>query len=375
MHARLIFAAAFACFHTSGGLAGPLNPSAGPVTPTPGPEPRIAINATNTPGDADSLFKITQSGSYYLTGNIAGVQGKHGIEIAQWNVTLDLNGFHVNGVAAGTLNGIEIDDALEPRGVTLLNGSVTAWDGDGVDLSTAIGCRVEGIIALNNGGSGIQAGQIGIVARCMAYNNDGTGIGVGDDSSVTQCTASLNDAQGIVAGDNCIISECSSLNSGSSGLRAGTSSIVTRCTVNGSGGDGIIVSLRSIVEACTSSLNEGDGIECNTNCVIRGNNCDFNGTGGVASAGIHATGSGNTIEGNRCSNADRGVDVDGTGNIIIRNTCRGNTTDWVIAGNNLYGPIVDRRVPVPVAFTNQVNGFSAVSTMGSEEDPKANYSY
>ena len=53
-------------------LAGPLTPPAGPVAPTPGPEPRIPINATNTPGDADSLFRITQPGSYYLTGNLLG---------------------------------------------------------------------------------------------------------------------------------------------------------------------------------------------------------------------------------------------------------------------------------------------------------------
>jgi len=60
--------------------AGDLNPPPGPVAPTMKSlsevEPRIAINATNTPGDADSLFKITQPGSYYLTGNITGVAGK-----------------------------------------------------------------------------------------------------------------------------------------------------------------------------------------------------------------------------------------------------------------------------------------------------------
>jgi hypothetical protein len=42
--------------------AGPLSPPAGPIAPTPGPEPRIAINAVNTPGDANSLYKITQPG-------------------------------------------------------------------------------------------------------------------------------------------------------------------------------------------------------------------------------------------------------------------------------------------------------------------------
>jgi hypothetical protein len=55
-------------------IAGPLTPPAGPVTSTYKPlsdvEPRIAINAVNTPGDSSSVFLITQPGSYYLTGNV-----------------------------------------------------------------------------------------------------------------------------------------------------------------------------------------------------------------------------------------------------------------------------------------------------------------
>src|SRR6185295_11122012 len=82
-------------------LAGPLDPPAGPILPTYKTlnevEPRIVINAANTPGDADSLFKITQPGSYYLTGNITGVAGKHGIEVVASGVTLDLNGFDLLG--------------------------------------------------------------------------------------------------------------------------------------------------------------------------------------------------------------------------------------------------------------------------------------
>src|SRR5438034_11001068 len=84
------------------GFAGSLTPPAGPITGTMKSitevEPRIAINATNTPGDTNSLFKITQPGSYYLTGNIAGVASKHGIEIVASGVTLDLNGFDLVGV-------------------------------------------------------------------------------------------------------------------------------------------------------------------------------------------------------------------------------------------------------------------------------------
>jgi hypothetical protein len=80
-----------------------------PGTPTPTMktldqvEARKIVNATNTPGDATHLFIISTSGSYYLTGNITGVSGKHGIAISADNVTLDLNGFAL--VGPGSLNG------------------------------------------------------------------------------------------------------------------------------------------------------------------------------------------------------------------------------------------------------------------------------
>jgi hypothetical protein len=71
----------------------------GPLTP-PGPpaptmktleqiEPRTEIKAGHTPGDADSQFKITRAGSYYLSSNIGGDVGKNCIEIAAGDVTLE----------------------------------------------------------------------------------------------------------------------------------------------------------------------------------------------------------------------------------------------------------------------------------------------
>lgn len=65
--------------------AGPLSPPSGPVTSTSKPlaevEPRIAVNSTNTPGSATALHVISQPGSYYLPGNLAGDSGKDGILI------------------------------------------------------------------------------------------------------------------------------------------------------------------------------------------------------------------------------------------------------------------------------------------------------
>ncbi len=87
-------------------IAGPLDPPAGPVTSTyktlTEVEPRIAINATNTPGDADSVYRIIQPGSYYLTANVTGAPAKKCIEIAVDDVTIDLNGMTITGDATST---------------------------------------------------------------------------------------------------------------------------------------------------------------------------------------------------------------------------------------------------------------------------------
>src|SRR6185295_2010419 len=91
--------------------AGPLNPPAG----SPGStfktltevEPRTVINLANTPGDFNSVYRITSPGSYYVDHNLAGSPGKHCIEIEADNVTLDLTGFALTG-AVGYVDGINV---------------------------------------------------------------------------------------------------------------------------------------------------------------------------------------------------------------------------------------------------------------------------
>jgi hypothetical protein len=51
-------------------------------------EPRVTINATNTPGDDGAIYRITQPGSYYLAENVPGGQpGSAAIVVAAANVT------------------------------------------------------------------------------------------------------------------------------------------------------------------------------------------------------------------------------------------------------------------------------------------------
>ncbi|MEK6700699.1 MAG: hypothetical protein AABZ53_00405 [Planctomycetota bacterium] len=350
--------------------AGPLNPPAGAVTSTyktlTEVEPRIAINAANTPGDADSLFKITQPGSYYLTGNITGVPAKNGIEIASTGVSIDLGGFELLGVA-GSLRGITNSVLIERT--TIRNGTVRAWGSDGVGLSgNSYAGSIEGVDSTGNAGDGIAAGNAWSVTRCSSFNNAGSGFRTPTATTFSDCQARDNTGAGFKMNIGCAVTNCTAVENGSSGFQCDfDSNSFFHCNavqnlVGFSLGD------KALVSECVASQNDTDGIRASDDCLIRGNNCTQNGIGAAGGAGIQVSGSDNRIESNNCTDADRGIDIDGVGNIIIKNTCSGNATNWTIAASNAYGPIV--ATPPGAA----VNGNTGVAALGST-DPNANFSY
>jgi len=339
----------------------------------------------------DSLFKITQPGSYYLTGNVTGVAAKHGIEIAVAangpSVTIDLMGFELAGVP-GSLDGVSVT-AFAQANVAVRNGTVRAWGGDGIDVLNSTNNLLEDLRVEGNGGRGILAGAASTLTGCTAYSNTGIGISANVGNTVTGCTANSNGGTGISTNSGSTVTGCTALSNGGDGIRAsaggtvtgctasfntadginaGGGSTVTGCTASSNGGNGISTASSSTVTGCTASTNTGDGIEVTNDCRVTDNTCDSNGIGD--GAGIHATSSDNRIEGNNCTDADRGIDVDLAGNIIIKNTCSGNVINWTIAANNVCGPILDRTVPASAAISGNSAPDSTLST-----HPHANFTY
>jgi parallel beta-helix repeat protein len=352
-------------------FAGPLDPPVGPIAPSfktiLEAEPRTAINATNTPASTTALFRISQPGSYYLTGNITGVSGKNGIEILASGVNIDLMGFSVTGVA-GALDGIATIGG-NYTDVRILNGTVRNWPSDGINLTGAANSRLQCLTVSGNTSFGILAGANNcVITDCCARTNGG-GIRANDGAVITGCSAQSNTGAGITVNNGGVVTTCSALSNGGNGVTTGSSCAVTACTLTSNSGHGIATQNSCSISGCTAQSNTLDGIHVNNNCTVLSNTSDSNGNGGTG-AGIHALAGGNRIEGNNASNADRGVLVDAASNIIIRNTCWNNTIDWDIVVNNVFGPILDRRSPGSAA----VSGFSAASTLGST-DPNANFSY
>lgn len=357
--------------------AGPLEPPLGPISSTGRTltevEPRTPLSQANTPGDANSVYRIALPGSYFLTSNLAGVSGKHGIKIEADNVTIDLRGFSVIGVP-GSITGIHVEGTR--NNLAIRNGKITGWSDAGMNLvgvSASANAIVEDILARANGATGIRVSNNAVLRRCAANGNGvnlvSSGIVAFTNAAITDCVSRGNTGNGIAAGEGAVLRNCSVFSNSGSGIAVGQGSVVVACSVRSNNQNGVSVGDGSLVADCASNSNRLDGILISGDCTVRGNSCDSNGNGGDG-AGIHATGSDNRIEANNCTDSDRGIDIDSAGNIIIRNSCSGNTTDWDFVANNVYGPIIDRRVPLSPA----VAGFSAASTLAST-DANANYSF
>jgi parallel beta-helix repeat protein len=132
-----------------------------------------------------------------------------------------------------------------------------------------------------------------------------------------------------------------------------------------------MTSYRCTVSNCTVAANRGDGIRVTYQCHVFGNFCSNAGQNGGDGAGIHSTAERNLIEDNDVTESTRGIEVASNNNLIIKNkVAHAFGTNYVIAFNNRYGPIIDIHLGGGAA----VNGATAPSTLTST-DPWANFSY
>ncbi len=408
MSRRAIGAVALIC--SPAAWAGDLNPPAGPVAPTQKKlvelEPRTLVNATNTPGDADSVYRISQGGSYYLDRNLVGASGKACIEIASAAVTLDLNGYSLTG-APGALSAVRVTAAF-PINIVIRNGSIDSWPVLGVDAQSANGITLKdlratfiGGVAFHSGtnalvtdcvasfsGSGFIVGKRSIIDRCRAdQSNIGYGMRINESCVVTDsvasgcatngfqvdhnvtftnCAAEANGITGFSTGQGCTLSQCASFNNMGFGFALGSASAITGCTARGNGLRGISVTSGGTVSFCAVFENGTDGISLSQGCSAWSNQSRGNGVA-AEGHGIRITGADCRVESNNCVENDVGISSSTSGSFIARNTCSGNSTNWSIASFNICFVVVGNTV-------GAVNGDSGGVPPGST-DPNANFTY
>lgn len=263
-------------------------------------------------------FTINQAGSYYLTTNLSGVSGQSGITIAAHNVTLDLAGFELAGIA-GAGNGVIVSGTR--NNLSVRNGTIRAWPMSGVNAATVSGGQFENLRVLNNNSTGVSVGERSTVLNCAATANGSHGIVGTTNVLVKNCVVTRNAGNGIQVDDNCIVTHCVSSQNRSNGVDAAVGCTITENTAN---------------------QNLQNGIIANARCRVFGNTATHNGAYLVSGAGFYFLGDDNHVEGNNAVHNHFGYLFDGAFNLIIKN----KASDYVGGGfsldlpNNREGPIV-----------------------------------
>jgi len=306
----------------------------GSLTPSGPPAPSMKTLAQIEPRTPISSlpFTINQSGSYYVTTNLAGVSGQSGIIVQAGNVTIDLNGFELVGVA-GASNGIFSAPSLSLTNLVVRNGTIRNWPGGGVAGAPRGQGRYEALRVMGNGSTGIFSGVGSIVADCSFVGNApaisldsgsvvrncvirrsrGDGIRVGYGSSVIDCAIEESDDNGLFTDESCTIRGCSVTLSGLAGIDAGPGNTVegTSCGYNGDAG--ILAGEGTTVKNSTTYANAAEGIVAFNGVTIETCSSRINGAGGIY-AGRDTSVLNCTIS----TNAGHGIL--GTTNVLVKNT-------------------------------------------------------
>ena len=184
-------------------------------------------------GDAPG-FPVTidrnQPGSYRLTSSLFnGDEDTATIQVADDHVTLDLNGFSVNG-SASCMN----------AGASLLCGP----SGAGVGIATLPDQARSGIVVRNGvvrgmSNDAIRLGRESWVDGVLAVGNVGAGIVVGDWSLITRSQMERNMGGGLTAEVAALVEANTVIDGRDNGIVVRTGSLVSGNAIRGNGGTGL----------------------------------------------------------------------------------------------------------------------------------------
>jgi hypothetical protein len=215
-----------------------------------------------------------QPGSYRLTGSLVnGDEAATAILVADDHVTLDLNGFSVNGPATcqgggatlqcgplGAGAGIATSPAQERSGIVVRNGIVRGMTNAGISLGRE--AWVDDVLVVSNVGTGIEVGDWSLVTDCRVERNMGGGISAATASLVEANSVNRGRDSGIVAKSGAIVSLNVILGNGGTGIDSATGSsggtLVVDNSVTGNGNGGILHAAdgyaRNVFDANASNL-------------------------------------------------------------------------------------------------------------------------
>ncbi len=282
-----------------------------------------AINAVRTP--INSLpYTISQSGSYYVTGNLDGSSG--GINITASDVTLDLMGFTLDGGGSVNDQGINVPGVID--NLTIKNGTVRGFGNTGINQSVSSGgilgsnTRILNMRVIDNNGTGIYTNAINsLVSGCSVSGNSGSGIYVA------------------VAFSNARVINNQVYGNGKSGIFGGDLIMGNTVTDNGGGSTSYdaIQASNAVVRNNVVRNNQNSGIR-GSNLLVEGNMVESNNLSEDANrGGIHVLGESRVVGNVLKDNKINGIHVSSYGNVIIDNhitrTNPGNGINFTISSN------------------------------------------
>lgn len=250
-------------------------------------------------------YTITNPGSYYFTGNLA--SGFSGITISCGNVTIDLNGFTLQGLP---LSGNGIFVSASYTNIVVRNGTIAGWGNYGLDSWSAAYPRnmlFENLTLSGNGSDGLTTEAGSIVRNCMAFGNGGRGFfSAGGElidcsarnntqsgfdvyyASLRHCLSEYNTLYGFGLNSSRLLDSDCQFNSNDGIYCQGTQNEIRRSRVVSNGGIGLHCASANngnVIENCEVANNTGYGIYMagtgTGGSLIRGNNFISNTSGGI----------------------------------------------------------------------------------------------
>jgi hypothetical protein len=223
------------------------------------------------------LYTISQSGSYYLTGNRN--CGFTGIAVDADDVTIDLMGYALIGPGSGQGGGIEIDTR---NNVEIRNGTIRGF-GKGIEAHGGYH-KVENVRIVSNLSFGILLyGDNNLIKDCLVTQNghgaaSAKGISTRDGSTVTgnivydNGNSTAGSVYGIDAGNGCTLTGNTVKNNGdtSGGINIYGISVGQDCTISGN-------TVSNNGTSITNSNYNIYGINVSNGCTVIGNTSSSNG--------------------------------------------------------------------------------------------------
>jgi len=335
----------------------------GPLAPPGAPEPTMKTLDQLEPRTPISSLPVTisNSGSYYLTGNFV-VGGGPTILIATDNVTLDFKGFTItstNSPAGGF--GIQVSGAR--RNIAILNGNLNgggtniggSYTGPGfligIDAAGSQSIRVSGMNVSGCQSRGINLGPdySTVVAQCTVrtVGNEGITAGTVSDSIVTDSNGSgitaktANNSTGFGGTGTGLAAENASNCNGSSGTGIGLTAVTAHnCSGSSSNNTGLNA---ATAQNCSGFSTNGIGLNATIAENSSGVSINSHGLSALTASNCRGTGGGgNGVSAFTAGNC-RGTALGGGAGVSAdtANNCYGDSSSGngvsAVTANNCRG--------------------------------------